>query len=225
MEGGPVWDSNLYWNQLLTGQHLANSGEAQLKKSPCIFILSFNLGPGQRCRACNCYSSALPRSPCTCKDFQSSDYFVVALITLTAFPILMMVYPNPFCHHHPRHIVSERQPAIGRKTSRKSSPWVARCDAACSASFAFVNLFLLILLTEVIENDRNYCYRWWEHIHQPRHWGPGWSSSSPCTAWTERSDSSTTLFSAWSVNKTTFIFWFASIGQKAGYIERAKRII
>ena len=31
-EGGPVWDSNVFWNQLLTGQHLANSGEAQLKK-------------------------------------------------------------------------------------------------------------------------------------------------------------------------------------------------
>ena len=117
--------------------------------------------------------------------------------------------------------MSQRQPVIGRKTSWKSSPWVARCDAACSASFAFVNLFLLTLLTEVLENDPNCRYRWWEHIHQPRHWGPGWSSSSPCTAWTERSDSSTTLFSTWSVNKTTFIFWFASIRQKAGYIGHA----
>ena len=32
--GGPVWDSNVFFlNQLLTGQHLANSGEAQLKKT------------------------------------------------------------------------------------------------------------------------------------------------------------------------------------------------
>ena len=42
-EGGPVWDSNVFFlNQLLTGQHLANSGGGgQLKKSPCIFLLIF----------------------------------------------------------------------------------------------------------------------------------------------------------------------------------------
>ena len=31
--GGPVWDSNVFWNRSLTGQHLANSGEGQLKKN------------------------------------------------------------------------------------------------------------------------------------------------------------------------------------------------
>ena len=70
-------------------------------------------------------------------------------------------------------------------------------------AFAFVILLVLTLLREVLEKDRNCCYRWWEHIHQPRHWGPGWPSSSPCTAWTERSDSSATL---WSVNKNYFHF-------------------
>ena len=34
---GPVWDSNVFWSQLLTGQHLANSGGGQLKKPPCIY--------------------------------------------------------------------------------------------------------------------------------------------------------------------------------------------
>ena len=37
--GGSVWDfDDFFLNQLLTGQHLANSGESQLKKSPCKFI-------------------------------------------------------------------------------------------------------------------------------------------------------------------------------------------
>ena len=31
--GGAGWDSNIFWNRLITGQHLANSGEAQLKKN------------------------------------------------------------------------------------------------------------------------------------------------------------------------------------------------
>ena len=35
--GGQSGTLTFFWNQSLTGQHLANSGEAQLKKSPCIF--------------------------------------------------------------------------------------------------------------------------------------------------------------------------------------------
>ena len=34
--GGQSGTLTFFLNQLLTGQHLANSGEAQLKKSPCI---------------------------------------------------------------------------------------------------------------------------------------------------------------------------------------------
>ena len=34
--GGQSGTLMFFWNQLLTGQHLANSGEAQLKKTPCI---------------------------------------------------------------------------------------------------------------------------------------------------------------------------------------------
>ena len=33
--GGQSGTLIFFWNQLLTGQHLANSGEAQLKKPPC----------------------------------------------------------------------------------------------------------------------------------------------------------------------------------------------
>ena len=33
--GGQSGTLMFFWNQLLTGQHLANSGEAQLKKPPC----------------------------------------------------------------------------------------------------------------------------------------------------------------------------------------------
>ena len=33
--GGQSGTLTFFWNQSLTGQHLANSGEAQLKKSPC----------------------------------------------------------------------------------------------------------------------------------------------------------------------------------------------
>ena len=35
-KGGQSGTLTFFWNQLLTGQHLANSGEAQLIKTPCI---------------------------------------------------------------------------------------------------------------------------------------------------------------------------------------------
>ena len=33
-----LWTLTLFWNQLLTGQHLVNSGEAQLKKNPVYHV-------------------------------------------------------------------------------------------------------------------------------------------------------------------------------------------
>ena len=41
-----------FWNQSLTGQHLANSGEAQLKKSPCMY-------PDMGVSGCVLYSSKI----------------------------------------------------------------------------------------------------------------------------------------------------------------------
>ena len=41
IRGGQSGTLTFFWNQLLTGQHLANSGEGQLKKSPCILHLVY----------------------------------------------------------------------------------------------------------------------------------------------------------------------------------------
>ena len=38
IRGGQSGTLTYFWNQLLTGQHLANSGEAQLKKTPCMYV-------------------------------------------------------------------------------------------------------------------------------------------------------------------------------------------
>ena len=38
-EGGQSGTLSFFRNQSLTGQHLANSGEAQLKKSPCMIVV------------------------------------------------------------------------------------------------------------------------------------------------------------------------------------------
>ena len=44
--GGQSGTLMFFWNQLLTGQHLANSGGAQLKKTPCMSKPCFH------CRGC-----------------------------------------------------------------------------------------------------------------------------------------------------------------------------
>ena len=56
--GRPVWDFNFFWNQLLMGQDLANSREAQLKKNTLYLTIIWKSCVCRRQEALGCLSAA-----------------------------------------------------------------------------------------------------------------------------------------------------------------------